>query len=67
MPNSSSRQSTSLWRPLRPPTFRNLLTANVVSDKSTLDVLSEQFTKLALAAWQRCGSRSDLPSATINE
>src|SRR5882762_11949071 len=29
---SSSPVSTSLWRPLRSSTFRNLLTANVVSD-----------------------------------
>ena len=28
---------------------------------------SEQFTKLAPVAWQRCGSRSDLSSAAINE
>jgi predicted MFS family arabinose efflux permease len=32
LPISSKPVSTSLWRPLRAPTFRNLLAANVVSD-----------------------------------
>jgi MFS family permease len=32
LPISSNSVSTSLWRPLRSSTFRNLLTANVVSD-----------------------------------
>ena len=44
MPNSSSRPSNSLWRPLRSPTFRNLLTANVVSDIGT-------FMQSVGAAW----------------
>ena len=44
MPNSSSRSSTSLWRPLRSPTFRNLLAANVVSDIGT-------FMQSVGAAW----------------
>jgi MFS family permease len=43
LPNSSS-PSTSLWRPLRSPTFRNLLTANVVSDIGT-------FMQSVGAAW----------------
>ncbi len=33
--NSKGRESTSLWRPLRVPTFRNLLFADVVSDIGT--------------------------------
>jgi MFS family permease len=33
--NSKVRESTSLWRPLRVPTFRNLLFADVVSDIGT--------------------------------
>jgi MFS family permease len=44
LPNSSSPQSTSLWRPLRSSTFRNLLTANVVSDIGT-------FMQSVGAAW----------------
>ena len=44
MPNSSSPPSTSLWRPLRSSTFRNLLTANVVSDIGT-------FMQSVGAAW----------------
>jgi len=44
LPNSSSRPSNSLWRPLRSPTFRNLLTANVVSDIGT-------FMQSVGAAW----------------
>ena len=41
---SSSLSSTSLWRPLRSPTFRNLLIANVVSDVGT-------FMQSVGAAW----------------
>jgi hypothetical protein len=44
MPNSSSRPSNSLWRPFRSPAFRNLLTANVVSDIGT-------FMQSVGAAW----------------
>jgi MFS family permease len=44
LPNSSDHPSTSLWRPLRSPTFRNLLTANVVSDIGT-------FMQSVGAAW----------------
>ncbi len=44
MPDSSSRPSNSLWRPLRTPTFRNLLAANVVSDVGT-------FMQSVGAAW----------------
>ena len=33
--SSGNSASTSLWRPLRSPTFRNLLMANVVSDIGT--------------------------------
>jgi len=44
LPNSSSPPSTSLWRPLRSSTFRNLLTANVVSDIGT-------FMQSVGAAW----------------
>ena len=33
--NSGSPARASLWRPLRSPTFRNLLLANVVSDVGT--------------------------------
>jgi MFS family permease len=33
--NSKTRDSASLWRPLRVPTFRNLLIADVVSDIGT--------------------------------
>jgi predicted MFS family arabinose efflux permease len=33
--SSGNSASTSLWRPLRSPTFRNLLIANVVSDIGT--------------------------------
>jgi hypothetical protein len=32
---SAQRGASSLWRPLRVPTFRNLLAANVVSDIGT--------------------------------
>jgi MFS family permease len=39
-----STPSTSLWRPLRSPTFRNLLAANVVSDVGT-------FMQSVGAAW----------------
>jgi MFS family permease len=42
MPSSSS--SNSLWRPLRSPTFRNLLGANVISDVGT-------FMQSVGAAW----------------
>jgi predicted MFS family arabinose efflux permease len=41
---SSRTVSTSLWRPLRSSTFRNLLTANVVSDVGT-------FMQSVGAAW----------------
>src|SRR3984885_3022575 len=42
--NSSSPSAASLWRPLRSPTFRNLLAANVVSDIGT-------FMQTVGAAW----------------
>src|SRR4029077_8768006 len=41
---SAKNSSASLWRPLRSPTFRNLLTANVVSDVGT-------FMQSVGAAW----------------
>ena len=41
---SSNQASTSLWRPLRSPTFRNLLIADVVSDVGT-------FMQSVGAAW----------------
>jgi predicted MFS family arabinose efflux permease len=44
LPIASSSVSTSLWRPLRSPTFRNLLAANVVSDVGT-------FMQSVGAAW----------------
>ena len=44
LPSSSNPASASLWRPLRSPTFRNLLTANVVSDVGT-------FMQSVGAAW----------------
>jgi MFS family permease len=42
--NSSNHRSTSLWRPLRSSTFRNLLIADVVSDVGT-------FMQSVGAAW----------------
>jgi len=44
LPISSNPASASLWRPLRSSTFRNLLTANVVSDVGT-------FMQSVGAAW----------------
>ena len=41
---SAPREASSLWRPLRVPTFRNLLAANVVSDIGT-------FMQSVGAAW----------------
>ena len=41
---SGNSSSTSLWRPLRSPTFRNLILANVVSDVGT-------FMQSVGAAW----------------
>src|SRR3984893_690576 len=35
MPRSADRAQASPWRPLRSPTFRNLLIADVVSDIGT--------------------------------
>ena len=44
MADASSRAATSLWRPLRTPTFRNLLIADVTSDVGT-------FMQSVGAAW----------------
>ena len=44
MADSSPRSTQSLWRPLRTPTFRNLLVVNVVSDVGT-------FMQSVGAAW----------------
>jgi MFS family permease len=44
MPRSSDKAPASLWRPLRSPTFRNLLIADVVSDIGT-------FMQSVGAAW----------------
>jgi len=44
MADSSAHETTSLWRPLRTPTFRNLLIADVVSDVGT-------FMQSVGAAW----------------
>jgi MFS family permease len=44
VPTSRDRRAASLWRPLRTPTFRNLLIADVVSDVGT-------FMQSVGAAW----------------
>ena len=44
MPDPGTQQTTSLWRPLRSPTFRNLLVADVASDVGT-------FMQSVGAAW----------------
>src|SRR5580700_8166006 len=44
MPRSSDKVPASLWRPLRTPTFRNLLIADIASDIGT-------FMQSVGAAW----------------
>jgi Transmembrane secretion effector len=47
MTDLGTRQTASLWRPLRSPTFRNLLVADIASDVGT-------FMQSVGAAWMMC-------------